>query len=159
MNRLVVAMCLIPALVPAQTNSPDKPTWWNKYQALLQNGADGKSAAGPSFAVGANVDASNECGPQSETFITLNPSAPMNLAAGSNEIFRLPMRGYFSFDGGQNHVNDKPMVTADTNLSSPFRDRVYAAWDAASGGSTGGGVRVAASSNGAAFTVTRADDP
>ena len=35
------------------------------------------------------------------------------------------------------------MITADTNTASPFRDNVYIAWDASSGGSPGGGVRVA----------------
>ena len=52
------------------------------------------------------------------------------------------------------------MITADTNTSSPFRDNVYVAWDAAAGGSTGGGIRVGASNDhGASFNVTRADDP
>jgi hypothetical protein len=52
------------------------------------------------------------------------------------------------------------MITTDRNTASRFRDNVYAAWDAASGGSTGGGVRVGASSDhGATFNVTRADDP
>src|SRR5262249_57486727 len=51
---------------------------------------------------------------------------------------------FFSFSGGQNHFNDKPMITTDRNTGSRFRDRVYIAWDAASGGSpTGGGVLVA----------------
>ena len=184
------------------------------------------------------MDVSNECGPQSETYITIDPAAPTRLAAGSNEIFRLPMRGYsstdggltwggvdlplppaigangfnfgsdpslafdtkgnvfysyivvyfgrgngingtammvarsadggatypsatlFSFEGGENHFNDKPMITADTNVGSPFQDRVYVAWDAASGGSVSGGIRVGRSSDhGATFTVNRADDP
>src|SRR5260370_31570233 len=47
-----------------------------------------------------NVDVSNECGPQSETYITVNPNSPRKLAGGSNEIFRLPMRAYFSSDAG-----------------------------------------------------------
>ena len=52
------------------------------------------------------------------------------------------------------------MVTADTNAKSPFRDAVYVAWDAAVGGSGGGGVRVGRSSDhGASFAVNRADDP
>jgi hypothetical protein len=52
------------------------------------------------------------------------------------------------------------MITADTSVSSPFRDNVYIAWDAAVGGSTGGGIRVARSSDhGASFTINRADDP
>src|SRR5256885_3283780 len=49
---------------------------------------------------------------------------------------------FFSLEGGSSHFNDKPMITADTNTSSPFRDNVYVAWDAAVGGSTGGGIRV-----------------
>src|SRR5438132_2511791 len=214
------------------------PTWWDKYQYIANNGpADG---GGPSASLNfkGNVDVSNECGPQSETFITLNPLQSKNMAAGSNEIFRLPMRGYFSSDsgtnwggvdlplpptqgsngidfgsdptlafdtrssvfygyiviffgngngvnatemavarstdggqtypnvtffgleGGSNHFNDKPMITTDTNLNSSFRDNVYIAWDAAAGGSTGGGIRVATSTDhGASFSVTRADDP
>src|SRR5438132_11418183 len=52
------------------------------------------------------------------------------------------------------------MITADTNPSSSFRDNVYVAWDAAAGGSTGGGIRVGSSTDhGATFNVTRADDP
>ena len=222
----------------AQTNSPDKPTWWAKYQYLLQNGAGLKAGASASVSVGANVDVSNECGPQSETSITLDPTAPSALAGGSNEIFRLPMRGYsssdagaswagvdlplpppigargvdfgsdttlafdtqgnvfygyivvffsagagingtelavarssdggrsypaatfFKFQGGQNHFNDKPMLTVDTSAASPFRDRVYVAWDAALGGSTSGGVLVARSTDqGATFAITRIDAP
>src|SRR5260370_17940524 len=57
-------------------------------------------ARNSSTMVGPNVDVSNECGPQSETYITLNPKSPSMLTAGSNEIFRLPMRAYFSSDGG-----------------------------------------------------------
>jgi hypothetical protein len=222
------------------------PTWWDKYQYLTANGP--MTGAGPtaSSLVGGNVDVSDECGPQSETFIALNGAARNQLGAGSNEIFRLPMRAYFSSDGGddwggvdaplppplagtndsrfgsdpslafdtrgnlfygyivvffsavlktpsngngingtevvvarstdggqtwpafaefsfesgENHFNDKPIIAVDQNSSSPFRDRVYLAWDAASGGSTGGGIRVGRSADhGASFAVTRADDP
>ena len=214
------------------------PTWWDKYQFILNNGGDAAPGSSSSVTVGSNVDVSNECGPQSETFITLNPNRPRTLAAGSNEIFRLPMRGYFSSDGGAtwggvdlplpppktqsgtdfgsdptlafdssnnvfygyivvffgagngingtemavarstdggrtyptttffgfengaNHFNDKPMITADTNAVSPFRDSVYIAWDAAAGGSSGGGVRLARSrDHGATFSITRIDNP
>jgi hypothetical protein len=239
----IVISSALPALVFAggnsTTTSPDKPTWWDKYQYLAKNGPMDCTMPNTSLGVGANVNVSNECGPQSETYITLNPMRPNRLAAGSNEIFRLPMRGYFSSDGGaswggvdlplppprqgandtrfgsdptlafdtrgnvfygyivvffgngagvngtemavarstdggktypqvsyfsfetgSNHFNDKPMITADTNLNSPFRDNVYIAWDAAVGGSSGGGIRVATSSDhGTTFTVTRADDP
>lgn len=225
-----------PAKVTAQNNSHD-PTWWSKYEFIRDNGGDASPLSTSSTTADGNVDVSNECGPQSETFITINQNKPKVLAAGSNEIFRLPMRGYystngggswggvdlplppakgngidfgsdptlafdtqgnvfygyivvffgngsgvngsemavakstdggktypsvtyFSFENGSNHFNDKPMITTDTNAASSFRDNVYIAWDAAVGGSIGGGVRVATSSDhGASFSVTRADDP
>jgi hypothetical protein len=236
---LFLAMALAIPAAFAQTNNSKDPTWWEKYQYLVKNGEMAAAGATTSATSGANVDVSNECGPQSETYITLNTANPKQLAAGSNEIYRDPMRGYwsadggkswggvdlplpaaigtngirfgsdptlafdsrgnlfygyivvffgsgngingtemgvarstdggksyapatfFSFSGGSDHFNDKPMITADANINSPFRDNVYIAWDAASGGSaTGGGVRVARSSDhGATFTVTRADDP
>src|SRR5256714_3330544 len=226
-----------PAKVTAQNSSHD-PTWWSKYEFIRDNGGDAGSVSTSSATVSGNVDVSNECGPQSETFITINQNKPKVLAAGSNEIFRLPMRGYFStngggswggvdlplppakgangidfgsdptlafdtqgnvfygyivvffsngngingtemavakstdggktypsvsffsFENGTNHFNDKPMITTDTNASSPFRDNIYIAWGAASGGSIGGGVRVATSSDhGASFSIARVDDP
>ena len=220
-------------------NDPNNPTWWSKYEFIRDNGGDASPLSSSSTTANGNVDVSNECGPQSETFIAINQNKPKVLAAGSNEIFRLPMRGYyttngggswggvdlplpqakgangidfgsdptlafdtqgnvfygyivvffsngngingtemavakstdggktypgvtfFSFESGTNHFNDKPMITADTNAStSPFRDNVYIAWDAASGGSIGGGVRVATSSDhGASFSTVRVDDP
>jgi hypothetical protein len=237
-NRLVMAGLFSVVLASAQNNNSFAPRWWGKYQTLLNNGVDG--AAGNTLSapvVGPNVDVSNECGPQSETFITLNTRNASSLAGGSNEIFRLPMRGYssadggaswagvdlplppaigngidfgsdpslafdtrgnvfysyivvffghgngingtelavarssdggktypsvdyFSFSGGGDHFNDKPMIAADTNLKSPFRDNVYLSWDAASGGSTSGGVRFARSTDhGASFSVIRIDNP
>src|SRR5436190_9204734 len=243
-TRLVVAAILAAAtsasFAGAQTTeSPNNPTWWDKYLYLSKNGSDSAPGTSTSASGVDNVDVTAECGPQSETYNTLNPSRPRVLAAGSNEIFRDPMRGYFSSDGGgtwvgvdfplpaprqgtndqrfgsdpslafdtrgnlyysyivvffgngsgingtemavarstdggrsyssvaffgfesgSNHFNDKPMITADINQNSPFRDNVYIAWDAAAGGSTGGGVRFATSPNhGANFTSVRVDDP
>src|SRR5437868_10621455 len=67
---------------------------------------------------------------------------------------------FFGFEGGSNHFNDKPMITADINQNSPFRDNVYIAWDAAPAGSTGAGVRFAtATDHSASFTTVRVDDP
>src|SRR5437764_2623041 len=233
-----VSLSILALPVCALANSSThNPTWWDKYQFIKNNAVDANAGTSTSVSYGKNVDVSNECGPQSETFIIINPLEPKILAAGSNEIFRLPMRGYFSsnggtswggvdlplpaakgngvnfgsdpglafdtrgnafysyivvyvgngfgvnatsmavarstdggasypgvtffsLEGGSNHFNDKPMITADTNLNSPFRDNVYVAWDAAVGGSTGGGIRVAASSDhGASFNVTWADNP
>lgn len=222
--------------VTAQNSSND-PTWWSKYEFIRDNGGDAAPFTTTSTAVGGNVDVSNECGPQSETSIAINQNKPKILAGGSNEIFRLPMRGYFttnggtswggvdlplpppkgngidfgsdpslafdtqgnlfygyivvffgngngingtqmavakstdggktypgvtffSFENGTNHFNDKPMITTDTNSTSTFRDNVYIAWDAAAGGSIGGGVRLATSSDhGATFSTVRVDDP
>lgn len=236
--RLLVLFSGAALCACAQTNNPSTPVWWAKYQYLLTHGEDGSKGASSSVMIGSNVDVSDECGPQSETYITLNPSRPATLAAGSNEIFRDPMRGYFSsdsggtwggvdlplpaaqganghrfgsdpslafdtqgnvfysyivvffgngngvngtemavarsgdggksypfvnyfsFSSGKDHFNDKPMITADTNAGSPFRDNVYVAWDAASGGSSSGGLRFARSSDhGGTFSVTRIDNP
>src|SRR5262249_56230964 len=101
MGALLVACLGLPGLAFAQTNTPDKPTWWAKLQSLLRNGASPDGHPSASLQVGTNVDVSSECGPQSETFITLNPTRTKTLVGGSNEIFRLPMRGYFSSDGGR----------------------------------------------------------
>src|SRR5260370_21905 len=221
----------------AQKNSFE-PRWWAKYQLLLQHGANQLSINPSAPTIGSNVDVSNECGPQSETYITLNTVNPASVAGGSNEIFRLPMRGYASSDGGstwtgvdlplppaigangidfgsdpslafdirgnvfysyivvffsasrgingtemavarstdggktypsvnffslssgEDHFNDKPMIAADTNSGSPFRDSVYVTWDAASGGSSSGGIRFARSTDhGANFSIIRIDNP
>ena len=103
MTRRLAPVLVLALLFPLSLAAKDSknPTWWDKYQFLLKNGSDpSPGATASALAVGANVDISNECGPQSETFITINPSNPNVLAAGSNEIFRDPMRGYFSSDGG-----------------------------------------------------------
>src|SRR5437763_948544 len=229
-----VMVVQIGAFADSKTHNP---TWWDKYEYIANNGPTNGGGPSASLNFKGNVDVSNECGPQSETFIASNTAQPKILAAGSNEIFRLPMRGYFSsnggtnwggvdlplppaqgsngidfgsdptlaldtrgnvfygyiviffgngsgvngtqmavarstdggqtyssvnffgFEGGSNHFNDKPMITADANANSPFRDNVYLAWDAAIGGSTGGGIRVARSTdNGKTFTSVRADD-
>src|SRR5262245_38650573 len=96
---LLLVTALTTPIAIAQNNSHN-PTWWNKYQYLLNHPAESPAGPGSSLSVGANVDVSNECGPQSETFIAINPGNPNVLAAGSNEIFRDPMRGYFSTNGG-----------------------------------------------------------
>src|SRR5579863_6303756 len=112
---LIAALAFATA-VTAQTNSPNNPTWWNKYQQLLRHGSGGNANSSAQSSVGPNVDASSECGPQSETFIAINPSQPQNLASGSNEIFRLPMRGYFSTDAGSSWGGvDLPLPAAKGN--------------------------------------------
>src|SRR5437016_14506117 len=82
-SRIVSALLMfaVGAFHAARADSIRKdPTWWDKYQFLLKNGSDPSPGGISSLAVGANVDVSNECGPQSETFITINPSNSSNLA-------------------------------------------------------------------------------
>lgn len=234
---VVLFLCLVFA-VPLLAADASLPTWWAKYQILQTKGGAALGSPTLSVAAGPDVDVSNECGPQSETYIALDTRRPAHLAAGSNEIFRLPMRGYFSrdsgaswggvdlplpaaigangtrfgsdpslafdtqgnvfysyivvffgngsgingtemavarssdggrsypavdyfsFSSGSDHFNDKPMIAADANAGSPYKDNVYVAWDAASGGSSGGGIRLGRSiDHGASFTTTRIDDP
>src|SRR6266403_4853081 len=104
-----------PGKVTAQNSSHD-PTWWSKYEFIRDNGGDASPLSTTSAVVSGNVDVSNECGPQSETFITINPNKAKILAAGSNEIFRLPMRGYFSSNGGTSWGGvDLPLPPAKGN--------------------------------------------
>ncbi len=115
--------------VSAKNNSRD-PTWWDKYQFILNNGADVAPVSTSSVSVGGNVDVSNECGPQSETFITINPNSTQVLAAGSNEIFRLPMRGYFSADGGASWGGvDLPLPPPKTKSGIDFGSDPTLAFD------------------------------
>lgn len=215
---LAVALSLIAFAValPAHANKSSAttsnssayttPTWYAKYQALTAGKQIPGGGATQSVKVGANVDASNEPGPQSETAIAINANNPAQVVAGSNEIFRDPMRAYYSTDGGASFTgvdlplpppivnngfdfgsdptvawdtrgnifygyivvffsnggglngtemavarssdggktwtptyfnlqtgtaqfNDKPMLTVDDNVNSPYRDTVYIAWD------------------------------
>ena len=100
-SALLILSLGAPFSAVTAANDPNNPTWWDKYTYLAKNGpvADGSTTG--SISSGTNIDVSNECGPQSETFITLDTQNPKNLAGGSNEIFRLPMRGYYSNNSGK----------------------------------------------------------
>ncbi len=223
----------------AQQSSPYvEPRWMGKIRARE---AGGPSSGASVIKVGANVNVSNELGPQSEVFVAVSTQNPSILAAASNEIFRDPMRTYFSTNGGaswtgadlplvdeegtvwsfssdpgvaidtrgtiffsqllimvQSNITgdamivnrttdggrtfslgtilkkdlssgqngpfpfgrfeDKPFIACDTNLSSPFRDNVYVAWDTVEG--FNGKVNLARSTDhGVTFSVQRIDDP
>ena len=97
---LVPVVIATTAFAQNTSNSAGNPSWWSKYQYLLKNGSEPNAGASASKIVGPNIDVSNECGPQSETFMAINTAHPRALAAGSNEIFRDPMRAYASIDGG-----------------------------------------------------------
>ena len=83
MSLLLITMLPSFAIVCySQNNDSHNPTWWDKYQYILNNGPIGDGGTTASVSFGSNIDVSNECGPQSETYITLNTSRPKTLAAG-----------------------------------------------------------------------------
>src|SRR6266852_6119229 len=107
----------------------NQPTWWAKYQRLLQ-GTGSSSSTTKALSVGPNVDVSNEDTPQSETSITVNPSNPKMLVGGSNEIVRLPMRGYFSSNGGTSWgAVDLPLPPPATTNGTDFGSDPGVAFD------------------------------
>src|SRR5215472_13226300 len=109
-----------------------QPTWWPKFETVSAPGfrplpSPGKTG---SVSVGSNIDVSNEAGPQSETSIAINPANPKQIVAGSNEIDRLPMRGYFSSDGGQTWgAVDLPLPPALNGSGTDFGSDPAVAWD------------------------------
>src|SRR5436309_15347451 len=126
LSLLIVALPIC-AVADSKTHNP---TWWDKYEFILNSGPESDTGSSASISYGSNVDVSNECGPQSETFITLNPSQPKMLAAGSNEIFRLPMRGYFSSNGGANWGGvDLPLPPAQGSNGIDFGSDPTLAFD------------------------------
>jgi hypothetical protein len=83
-----------------------------------------------SVKVGSNIDMSNEPTPQSETSIAINPSSHSQIVGGSNEIVRLPMRGYFSSDGGSTWgAVDLPLPPALNGSGTDFGSDPAVAWD------------------------------
>jgi hypothetical protein len=105
------------------------PTWWAKYQRLLQ-GTVSSASTTKALLVGPNVDVSNEDTPQSETSITVNPNNPNILVGGSNEIVRLPMRGYFSSNGGSTWgAVDLPLPPPATTNGTDFGSDPGVAFD------------------------------
>src|SRR5439155_25925821 len=95
----LLAVCSSVAFSQAQ--NPHNPTWRAKYNYLVTHGVrQSAMVTTASITVGANVDGANEGRPQRETYITLDPASPNTLAAGSNEIFGLPLRGYSYWVGG-----------------------------------------------------------
>src|SRR3989442_3087 len=115
---------------PQQSSPYTEPRWMAKIRAN-QAGTDSTSSGVTVFA---NVDVSNEPGPQSETFIAVNT-------------------------GPLGRFEDKPFIAVDTNLSSPFRDNIYVAWDTVEGFANGIVNLARSTDHGVTFTRQRIDDP
>ncbi len=134
---LVLGFALGGAVPASAATSPapstySQPTWWQKFETVSAPGFTPLADPGPtqSVTVGPNIDVSNEPGPQSETSIAVNPSDPTQIVAGSNEIFRLPMRGYFSSDGGAHWgAVDLPLPPPLTVNGTDFGSDPAVAWD------------------------------
>jgi hypothetical protein len=131
----VVLAALVAAAVTGAGAAPasaagsySAPRWWSKYEALTAHAA-GLSVTSP-LSVGANVDASNEDGPQSETSIAIDPANPNLVVAGSNEIIRLPMRAYWSADGGRSfNADDLPLPPPTSTNGTDFGSDPGVAFD------------------------------
>src|SRR5713226_9025085 len=116
--------------------STPAPSWSTKLAALASATSVGPSALDvPSgrasgIHVGPNIDVSNEPGPQSETSIAINPENPKEIVAGSNEIFRLPMRAYFSSNAGKTWAGvDLPLPPPTQAHGIDFGSDPGVAWD------------------------------
>jgi hypothetical protein len=172
MNKLVLAATVVVAVfctaAPAfagNLSSYDGASWYAKYLAVSGGAAvacTGNTGDAPQLAFGNNVDASHECGSQSETSIAINPANPKNVIAGSNEIHRLPMRAMFSTDGGSTFTGvDLPLPPARTNNGFDFGSDPGVAFDSKGNAyyayivvffSTGGSI------NGTELAVARSSD-
>ena len=127
---LAAATVLSVALVGGATRAPasnlshyDGASWYGKYLAVSGQTVTCSSNTGSlgQISYGSNVDASHECGSQSETSIAIDPANTESVIAGSNEIQRLPMRAMYSTDGGTTFTGvDLPLPPPRTNNGFDF---------------------------------------
>lgn len=136
----VVAVLLTASAAPVLAAKPGSSpyanaSWFQKYLTVSANATslcDGNTGTVPQQTFGTNVDASNECGSQSEESIAINPANTQNVIAGSNEIQRLPMRAMFSMDGGATFTGvDLPLPPARTKNGFDFGSDPGVAFDSA----------------------------
>lgn len=156
-----------------QLSNYDGASWYGKYLAVSGQApttCSSNSGDVGQISFGSNVDASHECGSQSETSIAINPANTDNVIAGSNEIQRLPMRAMYSTDGGTTFTGvDLPLPPPRTNKGFDFGSDPGVAFDSngnayysyivvffgAGGGINGTEMAVAHSSDGGAtWTAT-----
>ncbi len=112
--------------------SYDGASWYGKYLSVSGGTSpvcSGNSGSTGQLAYGSNVDASHECGSQSETFIATSTSGGV-VIAGSNEIQRLPMRAMASTDGGRTFMGtDLPLPPPVTRGGFDFGSDPTIAFD------------------------------
>jgi hypothetical protein len=133
-----LAVAVAASVGAGNLKSYDGASWYQKYLAVT-NQLTATPCASNSGDVGnlppfgsspPNIDASHECGSQSETFIAINPANPQNVVAGSNEIQRLPMRAVASFDGGATFTGvDLPLPPPRTQNGFDFGSDPSMAFD------------------------------
>ena len=121
---LTFAVAVAPAIA-GNLKSYEGASWYDKYLAVSSTAVDplcnGNTGDVPQPPFGVNVDASHECGSQSETSIAINPSNQLNAIAGSNEIQRLPMRAMYSNNGGSTFTGvDLPLPPPRTQNGFDF---------------------------------------
>ncbi len=130
---LMVSLIFAPPVHAATSTSPAfEPSWWHKFQVVSSPGfrAISGSTSSAAIAIGPNVDVSHERGPQSETSVAINSQHPRQIVGGANEIARLPMRGFFSSDGGKHWGGvDLPLPPNPTNSQINFGSDPGVAWD------------------------------
>jgi hypothetical protein len=123
----IAAVLALAAAAPALAGNLSKydgASWYDKYLAVsggaLATCTSNSGDVGQLAPFGNNVDASHECGSQSETSIAISPSGS-NVIAGENEIQRLPMRANYSTDGGTNFTGvDLPLPPPRTQNGFDF---------------------------------------
>jgi hypothetical protein len=142
MKRVALAAVAVVfvALVAGASRAPagnlshyDGASWYGKYLAVSGQSpitCSSNSGSLGQISYGSNVDASHECGSQSETSIAINPANTNNVIAGSNEIQRLPMRAMYSTDGGQTFTGvDLPLPPPRTRNGFDFGSDPGVAFD------------------------------
>ena len=91
---------------PPSSAGSGPPSVTDQFDVAVES-APGPPAAGATH-VGANVNVSNEAGPQSETDIAVDPTDPKHLLGGSNSITQDgAMRVFESFDAGATWTHDQ----------------------------------------------------
>ena len=130
----VAALLTAAPAVAGNLKNYEGASWYDKYLAVSAGaGTTCSSNVGSvgQLSFGNNVDASHECGSQSETFIAINTANQKNVIAGSNEIQRLPMRAMVSNDGGKTFNGvDLPLPPPRTQSGFDFGSDPTIAFDA-----------------------------